>query len=107
MKNINVFQFISDSVEDLVKYQNTIEDAETYESAKQHANRMLGHLNCLNTFVCGMICMENNDITGMLGDMIDSWTIKCYQALINNAHRTKQDSETMMKLYEKRDSVRG
>lgn len=103
MKALNTMKFVSNAIEELTEYKAAIAAAETFEDAKNKARMMMGYINGLTTFLNTMICKENNDFTGDFGEVLDGWMHKMYQALVNKADETKQPSEVMLKLLNKRD----
>jgi len=106
MKALNTMKFVSNAIEELTEYKAAIAAAETFEDAKNKARMMMGYLNGLNTFLNTMICMENNDFTGDFGELLDGWTHKMYQTLVNKAEETKQSSDVVWKLLTKRDEYK-
>lgn len=103
MKALNTMMFISNAVTELNAYKTRIHEAETYEDAKNVAYQMMGYINSMTTFLNTMICMENNDFTAELDDVLNSWMANMYQALADKAVETKQDHDKVFKLLQKRD----
>lgn len=106
MKEINVIKFVSNASEELTKYSAEISNAPSYECARQIGNRMLGFIDCMITLSNGMICKENNGITGMLDEVEQEWIAKAYQAMIDKASELDIDSKIIWNLMEKRDEYR-
>lgn len=103
MKALNTMKFMSNAIESLTEYKTAIATAETFEDAENVARKMIGYIDCLTTFTNTMICMENNEFTGDLSDLLDGWLHKMYQELINKAVVTNQDHDTMWNLLCARD----
>lgn len=106
MKGINVIKFVANASEELTKYEIRIEEAQTYEEAKQIGYQMMGYINCMITMSNGMICKENNGITAMLDEVEQEWIVKTYQAMIDKATELNVDNEIIWKLLQKRDEYR-
>lgn len=105
MKALNTMVFVSNMVENLVKTENGIKDAGTYENAKSRSNYMLGYIDALITFNNTMLCLENNDFTGDFDDVIYNWKKRVYQALADKAIETKQEKEIIQSILQKRDEL--
>ena len=103
MKALHTLRFVTEATKTLTNYQNLIANAEDFSKARSAARQMLGYIDCLITFNNTMICFENNDFTGELGEVIDDWIASVYDTLANKAIETKQDSDTVAKLLSKRD----
>lgn len=103
MKALNSLKYIANASEEIGKYKGLIETSENYTSAKNVAYQAIGFLNSMVVFLNTMICMENNDFTGELDEVIDDWRRDLIQTLINKAEDTHQDYETLFKLYKIRD----
>lgn len=106
MKALNTMKFIANATVELTKYQNKIREAETYENARNAAHQMRGYVDCMITFLNSMICMENNDFTAELDEVIDDWMASVYQTLADKAIETKQDTEVVHKLLCMRDECK-
>ena len=78
-----------------------IEEASTYEDAKNKGRIALGYIDCMITYLNCMITMENNDFTGELGELLDSMLASLYQKLANKAIETKQGVEIVLTLLKK------
>lgn len=103
MKALHTLRFVNNATVELTKYENRITSSETYEKAKDAARQMLGYIDCLITFNNTMICVENNDFTGDFDEVINDWTVRVYQLLIDKAVETKQDHDVVWTLLRKRD----
>lgn len=103
MKALNTMKFVTNAIIELAKYRTAIREAETYESAGNAAYQMSGYIDCMTTFLNTMICMENNDFTGDLNDVLEDWMATLYQTLADKAIETKQGGETIHKLLCMRD----
>lgn len=103
MKNLNTMKFISNAVSELNEYKVAIKTAETYDSAKNIARTAFGYLDCMTTFLNTMICAENNDFTEEFDEVLDGWMHKIYQAMVDKAIDTNQESDLIFKLLQKRD----
>lgn len=103
MKSLNTMKFMSNAIENLTEYKTAIAAAETFKDAQKQALAMMGYIDCLTTFLNTMICVENNDFTGDFGELLDDWMHKLYQELAIKADETKQPSEVILKLLNKRD----
>ena len=106
MKNVNIMKFVANASEDLAEYKIEISKAETYDAVKRIGTMALGYVNCMITFSNGLICLENNDITGMLDDVEQEWIAKIYQAVIDRAVELDVDADTIFRLCQKRDEHR-
>ena len=106
MKPLNVMKYITNATKDVVSYTTQIKDAETFEAAKEIANRMHGYISCMNTFFNTMICMENNDFTADSDEVIDGWLYDMYQALADKATETEQDEAVILQCLRKRSEFR-
>ena len=104
MKELSTMKFIVTVSERMAEYKAEIRNAATYEEAKRIGERALGYIDALITFENAMICKENNDFTGEFDCVIGDWFSGVYQAAIENAERTGQDAEEVMRLLRKRDS---
>ena len=105
MKQMNTMMYVSNLIEQLVEYETEIKNADTFEHAKQVANQMRGYINGAHTVMNTMICMENNDFTGNMDDVLLHWESRCYGALGCKAADTKQDPDKVMKLLSMRDEI--
>jgi len=105
MKSLNTIKFIAEAAERIGEYKNSIKTEENFEKAKRIGAAALGYTDCMVTFLNTMINAENNDFTAELFEVINEWKKAIYQAIIDNAIETKQDSETLSKLFEKRDNI--
>ena len=103
MKALNNIKFISEATTTLNDWLKAIEETETYEDAKNKGRIALGYIDCMMTYLNCMICKENNDFTGDLGELLDSMLASVYQKLANKAIETKQGDDIVMKLLKKRD----
>lgn len=103
MKALNTMKFVTNATVELTKYQNAIRNAETYDTARNAAYQMRGYIDCMITFLNTMICMENNDFTAELDEVIEGWQASVYQTLADKAIDTKQDADTIHKLLCMRD----
>lgn len=103
MQALNNIKFISEATTEFDKWINAINSANTFEKAKRKAEGALGFVDCLTTYLNCMVCTENNDFTGELGELLDSMTARVYQAAANKAMETKQPCETIMRLLKRRD----
>lgn len=103
MKALNTMMFIANAAEEITDYKAAIKNAETYDSAKRIGNMALGYINCTITFLNTMICMGNNDFTAEFDEVIEAWKKSIYQAVVDKAFDTKQDSDTIWKLLKLRD----
>lgn len=106
MKALNTMKYVSNMIETLTEYKARIEKAETYEAAKRTAHKMFGYIDCMTTFLNTMICTENNDFTAELDEVIDDWTAKTYQAMIDKAAETRQSNDLILQLCGARDNFR-
>lgn len=105
MKALNTMVFVSNVVENLVKTENGIKDADTYENARLRSNYMLGYIDALITFNNTMVCLENNDFTGDFDNVIYNWKRKTYQAVIDKAIATEQKEEEIWRVLRLRDEL--
>lgn len=103
MKVLNNIKFICEATRTLDSWLNAIGEAETYEKARQKATGCFGFIDCMTVYCNTMICMENNDFTGDLGDTLEAWTASVYQRMADKAIETKQPAETISKLLQMRD----
>lgn len=105
MKALNTMKFVNNAAIELTHFKELIATAETYEKAKEKAAAMFGYLDCLTTFLNTMICKENNDFTAEFDEVIEEWQRTAYQAVIDKALETKQDSNVIVALLRKRDEI--
>ena len=103
MKALNSIQFVANAAEEMASYKTKIRAAEDYDTAKRIAFQAVGYLNCMTTFLNTMICIENNDLTGDLDETLESWERNIWQAMIDNATKTKPDNELIARLCRRRD----
>jgi len=103
MKSLNPIKFVSNAVEDLARYQAQIEAAETFKNAEVVSKAMYGYLDCLDAFTDTMAGEENLDFTSALGETLEDWRTKMYQALVIKAHETQQPEDVIRKLLHLRD----
>lgn len=106
MKALNTMKYVSAAAEQLAEYERGIKNAETYDVARRIANRMLGYIECMNTFTNVMIDKENNDFTADLEDTLIEWQSRVYGAMGIKAIDTNQNSALIIKLLEARDDLR-
>lgn len=59
MKAVNTFKFVSNAIEELTHYNDSIAVAERFEESKIVAYKMMGYIGSLITFLNTMICEEN------------------------------------------------
>jgi len=105
MKAMNTMMYVSNLIENLTEYRAKIECAESYEEAKRYGSRMLGFIDGAHTVTNTMICMENNDFTAEMDDVLASWEARIYEALGKKAIEFKQDSELIIKAFSLRDEI--
>lgn len=98
MKPLNTLQFLVNMAEDINDLQQEIRTAETYEDAKQYANRMVGYIGCATTFLNTMICAENNGFTEELDDVLSEWERIIYSLMADKAIQTNQSPDTIAEL---------
>lgn len=103
MKALNNIQFVSDATTNFNQWINAITQAETYDKAVRKGEGALGFIDCMTTYLNCMICWDNNDFTGDLGDLLDNMTASVYQHVADKARETNQPNDVIMKLLEKRD----
>ena len=103
MKSLNTMKFVTNMTEELASYKAEIKAAETYESAKYGALKMLGYINCSITFLNTMICRENNDFTEAFDEVIEGWQRSLYQCLVDKSIETQQPASVTEALCRKRD----
>ena len=107
MKALNNMKFICEASAKFNYWRQAIDEAETYESARQRANCAIGYLDCMITYLNCMICKENNGFPGDLGEQIEDMEASIYQHLADKASATEQGREIIQKLLEKRDEILG
>lgn len=105
MKSMNTMMYVSNLIEQLTALHSNIKNAKDYDEAKRWASRMLGFIDGAHTVTNSMICMENNDFTGEMDDVLASWEARVYGALGVKADETKQDSEIVVRLLNERDEI--
>lgn len=106
MKALNNVKFISEATTELDKWIDQISRASNFEKAKRKAEGAIGFIDCLTTYCNCLLCVENNDLTGELGELLDNMTARVYQAAANKAIETKQPDEITVKLLKRRDEYR-
>lgn len=104
MKALNPLKYVVSAAEEIVGYKSLINSADSYEHAKNAAYQGIGFINSMTVFLNTMICMENNDFTESLNEVIDEWKRDIIQALINKADETHQNPAVLWKLYTVRDN---
>ena len=105
MKAMNTMMYVSNLIEQLTEYDSKIKNAKDYDEAKRWASRMLGFIDGAHTVTNTMICMENNDFTAEMCDVLAHWEARVYGALGAKAVDTNQDSEIVTKLLNERDEI--
>lgn len=103
MKALNNIKFITESAKEIEKFKSEIETAENYSEAKKIGNMVLGHINCMITYLNCMIDKENNDFTEQLDEQIELWTASIYSVMASKAVKSGEDAEVVMKYLKKRD----
>lgn len=103
MKGLNIFKMIKEATVQVEGYKADIKNAETYEDAKKVGLQAIGYVNCLITMSNTMICTENNGITQQLDSIENQFLAEIFDAMANKANETKQPTELVFKLYNKRD----
>ena len=80
MKEINTMELIVSAGQEVGKYKELINNAETEEKVKAVGNAALGFLNGMNVVINSMISFENNEFTGDFGEWVDEQekTIRTY-----------------------------
>ena len=106
MKAMNTMMYVSNLIEQLTEYQSNIKNAKDYDEAKRWASRMLGFIDGAHTVTNTMICMENNDFTGEMSDVLTYWEARVYETLGGKAIEFKMDSDLIMKLLATRDEIK-
>jgi len=105
MKPLNTMKFVAEIAEKMAEYKASIKAAEDYDKAKRIGTMALGYVDCTITFLNTMICEANNDFTAEFDEVIEDWKKGIYQAVIDKAIETKQDSDTVWKLLKLRDET--
>lgn len=105
MKAMNTMMYVSNLIEQLTEYRSKIANAKDYDEAKRNASRMLGFIDGAHTVTNTMICMENNDFTAEMDDVLASWEARVYEALGKKAIEFKQDRDLIMKAFSLRDEI--
>ena len=103
MKSINTMKFVTEYSKQMTITLAKINYADTYDEAKKIANYAMGLVDGMTLFTNEMICTENNDFTAEMSDVEDAWRKDIYQTLIENAKRTKQSADEIVKLIVHRD----
>ena len=105
MKALNTVKFIAEATKNVETWKDMIRYADTYETAKKAASRLIGYLDCLVTFNNTMICKENNDFTAAFDDLLNEWHAEVYGLLADKAIHTGQSADLIAKLFIQRDEI--
>lgn len=101
MKALNNMKFVTESITGLSKWIIAIDDADTFEKAKEKAAAALGYIDCMITYLNCMIDEENNDFTAELDETLDAWTERVYHHIADKAIATHQEKDTIRVLLTK------
>lgn len=103
MKALNNIMFVAEASRTFESWLRGIDQADNFDTAKSKTAAALGFIDCMIVYLNVMIDKENNEFTGELGDVIDSFRHDAYQHLINKADELGEPSEVIFKLCKKRD----
>lgn len=106
MKALNNIKFLCDATTTFNAWLKAIDDADSYEDARNRGNSAMGFIDCMMVYMNSMLAVENNDFTEQLDEVLEDWAASVYQHMSDKAIATNQPTEVVLKLMRKHDEIK-
>lgn len=103
MKDMNLFQYVSNASRSFEHYIEAIDKAEDFDKAQGYANKASGFVEAQCVVINTVMCVENNDFTASFGSIINGWMSEIYQQMVTAADKFDKPTEVVFKYCKKRN----